>query len=114
MATEIKLMDIHGRLSVSAVTSNTTLTVPAGWAIRDIFVRNTTANAVTGGLRIGSTNGGTEVTVALALAGSAFVLTVPVVRQFSATVDQTLYLQAVAAWNSASLDIVITLDRAIP
>jgi hypothetical protein len=101
-------------LVLTGAVANTTLSVPAGYAIRDIFVRNTTANAVTGGLRIGTTDGGTQVTVALAVAGTSFALTIPVLRLFSPTAAQTLFIQAVAAWNSASLDITITLDRAIP
>lgn len=112
MATRTK----GGEIDALTITlaANGTLTVPAGYAVRDIFVYNTTANAVTGGLRIGTTNGGTEVTVALAVAASAFTNTVPVIRMFSATAAQTLYIQAVVAWNSSSLDITIILDRAIP
>lgn len=89
--------------------------VPAGYAIRDIFVLNTTVNPVTGGIRIGTTSGGTQVIVALAVGGGAFILsTEALLRAFSSTIDQILYIQAVTSWNGASLDIVVTLDLAIP
>jgi hypothetical protein len=101
-------------LVLTAVTANTTLSVPAGYAVRDIFVRNTTANAVTGGVKIGTTSGAVDVLGALTVGANAFTLGVPLIRLFSATVAQTLFVQAVVAWNSASLDITITLDRAIP
>jgi len=96
------------------LAANGTLSVPAGYAIKDIFVRNTTANAVTGGVRIGTTAAGVDVLVALTVGANAFTVGVPLIRAFSATVAQTLFIEAVVAWNSASLDITITLDRAIP
>lgn len=98
----------------SGVVSNTTEVIPAGYAIRDIFIRNTTANAITGGIKIGTTDGAIDVVIALAVGANAFTLSVPLIRQFSATVDQTLFIQTVTAWNSASINYVITLDRAIP
>jgi hypothetical protein len=101
-------------LSLTGVASNATLVVPAGYALRDIFVRNTTANAVTGGVKVGTTSGATDVLVALTVGANAFTLGVPLIRQFSPTATQTLFIQAVVAWNSASLDIVMTLDQAIP
>ena len=99
---------------VGVVANDATLSVPAGYRIRDIFMRNTTANAVTGGVRIGTTDGGTQVVTGLAVGANAFVRTTGVQALFSATAAQTLYIQAVTAWNSASLDFVITLDRGIP
>jgi len=101
-------------LVLTAVTANTTVTVPIGYGIRDLFIRNTTANAVTGGIKVGTTSGATDVVTALAVGANAFVTIVPTLRIFSATATQTLFIQAVTAFNSASLDITITMDRAIP
>lgn len=107
----------ESRAVLSGAAANTTVVIPGGYAIRDIFMRNTTANAITGGVRIGTTDGGVDVVVALTIGASAFVSVAPaalLLRQFSPTVAQTLFVQAVIAWNSASLDIVITMDRCIP
>lgn len=102
---------------LSAVTGDTTATIPPGYALRDIAIYNTTANAVTGGIKIGTTSGAVDVVAAQAVGANAYLL-VPaadiLLRLFSATASQTLFIQDVTAWNSASLNIVITLDRVIP
>lgn len=92
--------------SSDVITANATITVPKNQRIESIVIRNTTANAVTGGIRIGTTNGGTDVVAAQAVAGNAF-LVVPdaaiLKRVFSTTAETVLYVQAVTGWNSASL-----------
>jgi hypothetical protein len=101
-------------MPLTAITANTTFVVPAGWAIDDIFIINTTANAVTGGIRIGTTDGGVDVVVAFAVAGS-LVGHIPeasmLKRFFSSSVDTTLYLQTVTLWNSASLNLRVVLKK---
>lgn len=97
---------------VTALTANTTFTVPADCAIRTIWIVNSTTNAVTGGIRIGTTNGGSDVVTAQAVGASAMVkladsdLSKSV---FSTTEDTTLYIQAVTAWNSASVGIYVDM-----
>lgn len=88
-------------------TSNGTITVPSNMAIAAICIENTTANAVTGGIKIGTTNGGTEVLGATAIGGNFIdvVETTLAKRWYSSSADTTLYIQAVTAWNSASLTI---------
>jgi hypothetical protein len=91
-------------------TSNFTMTVPAGQQIIAIQLRETANNAITGGLKIGTTDGGTDVVTAqavgalgnLVIADAAILLKV-----FSISVDTTLYLQAVVAWNNASLNVAM-------
>lgn len=99
---------------ITALTANGTFVVPAVWAIDDIFIVNTTANAITGGLRIGTTGGGVDVVVALAV-GANLIGHIPeasmLKRLFSTSVDQTLYIQAVTLWNSASLNLRIVLKK---
>lgn len=99
-----------------ATQANATVVIPAGWAIRDVFMSETAGAAVTGGIRIGTTNGGTDVALALAVGANSFgAMTASILkRAFSPAVDQTLFIQAVTLWNGASVDIVFTLDRAIP
>lgn len=94
---------------LDAVTANTTTSILAGWAIDNIFVVNTTANAVTGGIRIGTTAGGTDVLGATAVGGNAVldVNSTLLKRLFSTGSETTLYVEAVTAWNSASLNIRI-------
>jgi hypothetical protein len=108
-----------GVLRKYAVTANTTISVPAGWALEAIHIENTTANAVTGGIRIGTTAGGTEFVTAWAVAGNA-KLTSPGptltgfntnFNFFSRTVAQTLFIEAVTAWNSASLQMSFVMRK---
>jgi hypothetical protein len=105
---EIQIQNITGQ------TANDTLVIPAGYSILGISVVNTTANAVTGGIRIGTTDGGTDVVVALATAANA-VIGVPdatiLKKLFSTSVDTTLFIQAVVAWNSASVDTNIVIVK---
>jgi len=98
------------QISLTGVTSNTTTSIPANCYIDSIFIKNTTANAVTGGIRIGTTDGGTDVVIALAVGANA-ILVIPAAtllkQVFSTTAPQTLYIQTVTLWNSASLNINI-------
>ena len=99
-------------LRVSNVVSNTTAEVPAGYAILAMIVENTTANAVTGGVKVGTTAGGTDVVVALTVGASALTFVADAAllkRLFSMSAAQTLHIQAVIAWNSANLNISFVL-----
>lgn len=103
---------IDSTSKLTAVTSNTTITIPANYYIVGVIINNTTANAVTGGIRVGTTDGGIDVVVALAVAGNA-LQAIPdatlLKRLFSTTVSTTLYIQTVTLWNSASLNLTFLL-----
>lgn len=93
-----------------ATAANTTATVAKNAEIKRITIVNTTANAVTGGIKIGTTSGGTEVVVAQAVGANELVVIADasiLKRLFSTTASTTLYIQAVTSWNSASLNIYI-------
>lgn len=93
-------------VTLSAVTSATSTALPAGAIIQSITATNNTGNAVTGGLKFGTTAGGVDVVAALTVAAS--VISPPatlLLNRFAAA--QTVYVDAVAAWNSASVDIKI-------
>lgn len=95
-------------------TANTTFSVPAGYQIEHVAFQNTTANAVTGGVKIGTTAGGTEVVAAQAVGANALdnVKGADVVKRiFSTSAATTLYVQAVTAWNNASVNFSITLRK---
>lgn len=101
---------------LAAQVGNDTVVLPVGFRIDSIDIQNTTGNAVTGGIRIGTTDGGTDVAVAIAVAGSVLLLvadTTILKRLFSTAATTTLYVQAVVAWNSASLNIWIN-GRIVP
>ncbi|MCH7529255.1 MAG: LamG domain-containing protein [Candidatus Marinimicrobia bacterium] len=95
------------------ITADTTLTgvVPAGYRIRSITVEETAGNAITGGLKIGTSAGGTQVVNAQAVGASALVDCALGTRLFSLTTAQTLYVEDVTAWNSASIDLYLEMER---
>ena len=101
-------------LVTATLTSNGTVSVPAAYAIMGLVLRNTTANAITGGVRIGTTDGGIDVAVAIAVGASA-IIGVPdatvLKKYFSASAATTLYIQAVTSWNSASLNVAVVISK---
>jgi len=101
-------------LKLSSVTSNVTFVVPAGYSINQLIIESTNENAVTGGLRLGTTDGGTDVVLSLSVAGNSLQIVSDATllkRVFSFSSDQTLYIQAVTLWNSASLNIYFVLCK---
>lgn len=88
----------------------TSLTLPAGAYVNGIVIRETSGAAVTGGIKIGTTAGGTDV-VAAATCGSGCLISVTDVsllkRVFSATATQKLSVDAVSSFNGAALSITV-------
>jgi lysophospholipase L1-like esterase len=85
--------------------------IPAGAVIDSICFQNQTANAVTGGIRIGTTAGGADVVAAQAVGASAIghVADSAILKRFfSFTSPQILHVSAVTAWNSASVKFKIS------
>lgn len=101
-------------IRLMAVTNDIETSIPAGYSIAQINIFNTTANAVTGGIRIGTTAAGTDVVVAQAVGANA-ILTIAdadvLLKFFSTTVAQSLFIEAVTAWNSANLNIYVVLNK---
>lgn len=95
----------------STVTGETTLSsvLPAGYAIDNIIVKNTTANEITA-LDVGFTDGGGEVVAAANFLASdeASLTILQRIDDFDAA--DTLYLSA-TNWNSANLIIYIRMVR---
>lgn len=100
---------LHGRVLAKAVAANAQVVQPAGTTLRRIFVRNNTANAVTGGIRVGVAAAGVSVHAAIAVAASDIVSVAPLFGAYTA-VARPLFFEAVTAWNSASVDIVVEFD----
>lgn len=95
----------------SGVTGATTLTLPAGQAIDRIYVKNNTTNAITGGLKVGTTAGGVDILAALSVGSLAQVDASPLIGALSSA-PRTIYIDAVLAWNGASIDITVTTVNA--
>lgn len=77
-------------------------------ALTGLVVFNTTANAVTGGLNIGTSAGGAQVVSALAVAANAelYIDDATILKRlFNASPTQTIYVSDVTSWNSAVLNI---------
>lgn len=98
------------RIRFTVQTAANSFFLPANAVIRDILVINTTANAITGGLKFGTTSGATDIVAALAVGANAttFVADASLLkRYFSNSAVQQIFFDAVASWNSASVEIDI-------
>lgn len=92
------------------LTANGTLALPAGYFIERIWFKNHTANAVTGGIRIGSAAAGTQYVTAQAIAASVQAVIAPTISGYSLAQPQvasTLYIEAVTSWNSADVTVLV-------
>lgn len=104
-----KTAPVKGKRTVT-LTANGSLVLPAGVLLRRIYFKNKTANAVTGGIRIGTAAAGTQVVTAQAIAASAIVSVLPTIENYQAAA-QTLYIEAVTAWNSAEVQVIATYEE---
>lgn len=99
------------------IAADSSFAIPAGYAISAMYIENTTANAVTGGIDFGVTDGGVTIINQFAVGASAILHVAEaslLLRYFSRTVATTVYLIAHTAWNSASLNVTIVLDKVNP
>lgn len=91
--------------------------VTAKYAITHIFIENTTANAITGGLKIGTTAGATDVVAAQAVGANALIVIsdASILKRLfnTGSTAQTIYFDAVTSWNSASINIYFKMQRMI-
>lgn len=84
-------------------TAATSIVVPAGTYIDRVIIQETSGGAVTGGLKIGTTSGGTEVASSITCAASCLTWVPDVslsTRIFAASAPQTLFMGAVTNFNS--------------
>lgn len=97
-------------LTLAGVTSATSASLPSNSFISQIYVKANNANAVTGGLKFGSTSGAADIVAALVVAAS--VISPPatlLLTKFAAA--QTVFIDAVVAWNSANVDITLVYGQ---
>ena len=111
MAREVHVTRPHGLLiKLTELTAAFTFTIPRAYAIRNVYGAEIGGNAVTGGLKIGTTDGGTEVIAAQTVAASTLfdVADTALLKRFFSQADPTiLYADAVTAWNSAQVELFI-------
>ncbi|HUO89145.1 MAG TPA: hypothetical protein VMU08_08220 [Rhizomicrobium sp.] len=91
--------------TATGTTSYQIGTLPPSTYIQQIIVQNTDgSNAVTGGIKMGSTSGGTDIIgTALAVGTSSLVFETDALtlkRVFSSTASQALFAEAVTSWNT--------------
>lgn len=87
-------------------TANSSTILPARAIISQIFAVNNTGNAVTGGLKFGTTNGGVDIVAALTVAASVASPPATLLLPRFAT-QQQIFIDAAISWNSANVDITI-------
>ena len=95
---------------IATLTANGQIVLPAGVMLRRIYFRNRTANALTGGIRIGTSAGGTQIVTAQAIAANAIVSVIPTIENYQANA-QTLFVEAVTAWNNAQVDVFVQYEE---
>jgi len=82
--------------------------LPPNAVIESITINNTTANAVTGGINIGTSSGGAQILSAQAVGANGFVRVNGgslVAQAFKSGAN--LFVNAVTSWNAASLNITV-------
>lgn len=92
------------------------LAVPAGFQILSIQWRETAGFAVTGGIKIGTTLGGTEIVTAQAVGANSIGVIKDAVygkKWLNPATEDTLYIDAVTAWNGAGINIQAILTQMI-
>jgi hypothetical protein len=102
------------RITLNGQTAANNFILPANCVLREILVFNTTANAITGGLKFGTTSGATDIAAALAVAASltSFLTDALMLkRYFSPTAIQQIFFDAVVSWNSANVNINILYEN---
>lgn len=102
-----------GALPASGTADIVGPSVPAGAYIKMIIWQNTTANAVTGGMSLGTTANGTDIVAAQALAANALVFTTDALllkRVFSATAGTPLHFAPITSSNTANITITVVYD----
>lgn len=103
-------------VSLTNVNSATPLTLPARSYILAIIAECTTVNTVTGGLKYGTTLGGSDIISSLTTVSQGLSYSGDVAiskRIFSLTNSQTIYVDARTAWNSATVNTWI-IYKTIP
>ena len=104
-----------GALTTSGIIANGAIGIlPVNAKLRAIYIGNTTANAVTGGINIGTAALGSDV-VSAAVVGANGLVTISGASLLKTWVSLTaatpLFISAVTAWNAASVSVELVFDQ---
>ena len=99
------------KIRLTGQTAAFTFTVPSNCRLYGITLQETAGSAVTGGIRIGTTLAGSDVVAAVPVGANGFVDCALLLRLFSATAEQTIYVGAVTSWNSANITLVALYEQ---
>lgn len=102
------------RVPIATISGAVSFVLPAGAFLTGILLGNQTANAITGGLKLGTTLGGNDVCTAIPVAANAFGHVPEALilkRIFSLITPQTIFVDAVTSWNGASLLATVTYGQ---
>lgn len=99
------------------VTENSasSFTVLAGYVVDSVGIKNTTSNALTGGLKLGSTVGCVDFATAVIIGANSGILLMSFLTPIYANPDMvmTVYPDAVTLWNSVSSDLTINFKKVV-
>lgn len=85
-------------------------TLPPGTYVQQVIFQNSTANAVTGGIAVGTTSGAADVVAAQACAANCLVFVTDATllkRVFSTTAAQPIFVTPVTAGNNANVTVTV-------
>lgn len=103
------------KIKLTGVTAaNSAISIPANGLVDYIIVNSTNANAITGGLKFGTTAGAIDVCAAMAVAGNSLTYVTDALllkRIFSTSASQQLFFDAVTLWNGASVDVTVVYKQ---
>jgi len=100
------------------LTGDSSFSLPKGYQIKSIIVKETAGNALTGGLDCGTTDGGAEVVSGMAVGANATVLTTLVaagtIGGTFTTADDVIYFtdgDDDANWNGSEMEARVAMQR---
>jgi hypothetical protein len=85
-------------------------TLPPGTYIQQVIFANSTANAVTGGIAVGTTSGAADVVAAQSCGANCLVFVTDATllkRVFSTTAAQPIFISPVTAGNNANVTVTV-------
>lgn len=98
---------------IKDVTANGSFAIPGGAVLKRVYIFNKTANAVTGGLRVGSAAAGTQYVTAQAVAANGLYEAAATAISPIVQTAGVVYYEAVTGWNSAKLDLRFEYEETI-
>lgn len=103
----VKFLQINKK---GIIANDSTIFIPGPFHILIFDIDETSGNAITGGLNVGSTAAGTDIISGVAVAGSAYFAVADAAllkRSFKA--GTTLFLTPGSSWNSASINLTLII-----